>query len=50
MAVVVVSLAYRVLSPDVAAQALTVRAPVPVKEEMFVRIGGIDQWIHHQGK
>jgi len=33
----------------VAAQTLQVRAPERVKEEMFVRIGGIDQWITIKG-
>lgn len=49
MAVVAVSLAYHFSPPDVGAQALTVRTPDPVKEEMFVRIGGIDQWITIKG-
>lgn len=41
------SLACQIFPSDVAAQALP--APKPVKEEMFVRIGGIDQWITIKG-
>jgi pimeloyl-ACP methyl ester carboxylesterase len=36
-------------SSALAAQALPTRAPARVKEEMFVRIGGIDQWITIKG-
>jgi hypothetical protein len=41
--------AYHVLPENAAAQALPVRAPERVKEEMFVRIGSIDQWITIKG-
>jgi len=42
-----VSHSYAVIPQNTAAQ--TARAPEPVKEEMFVRIGGIDQWITIKG-
>jgi pimeloyl-ACP methyl ester carboxylesterase len=45
ISIVSVSLSYHVLPQNVAAQTLQVRAPERMKEEMFVRIGGIDQWI-----
>jgi pimeloyl-ACP methyl ester carboxylesterase len=37
------------LPRNAAPQALPVRAPERLKEEMFVRIGGIDQWITIKG-
>lgn len=43
VAVVALSLAYPAIRQHATAQP--VRAPAQVKEEMFVRIGGIDQWI-----
>ncbi|MGB7761147.1 MAG: hypothetical protein WBL61_15040 [Bryobacteraceae bacterium] len=48
------SLGYPALSQNATTQALSVRAPEPVKpesvkEETFVRIGGIDQWITIKG-
>lgn len=45
------SLAYHVFPPNGIAQSSPAPAPVPVKikEEMFVRIGGIDQWITIKG-
>jgi pimeloyl-ACP methyl ester carboxylesterase len=49
IAVVVLSLAYPVLPQNTATHALLVRAPERVNEEMFVRIGGIDQWITIKG-
>jgi pimeloyl-ACP methyl ester carboxylesterase len=48
-AVIAVSLAYRALPQNVAGGALLTAARKPVKEEMFVRIGGIDQWITIKG-
>jgi pimeloyl-ACP methyl ester carboxylesterase len=38
-----------VLPNNTAAQALPTRGPNPIKEEMFVQIGGIDQWITIKG-
>ena len=49
VAIVAVSLAYPALAQNAAAQALPVRTPERVREEMFVRIGGIDQWITIKG-
>ena len=49
VAVVVLSLAYPAPPQNAATQASPVRAPERVKEEMFVRIGGIDQWITLKG-
>ena len=49
VAVVALSLAYPTLPQNAAAQALPVHAPEQVKEELFVRIGGIDQWITIKG-
>jgi pimeloyl-ACP methyl ester carboxylesterase len=49
VAVVALSLAYHALPQGVAAQALPARAPEPVNEEKFVRIGGIDQWVTIKG-
>jgi len=49
VAVVVLSLAAPAPPQNAATQALPVRAPERVKEEMFVRIGGIDQWITIKG-
>jgi len=43
--IVSLSLVYPALSQSTGAQV----SPVPVKEEMFVRIGGIDQWITIKG-
>jgi pimeloyl-ACP methyl ester carboxylesterase len=37
------------LAQNVAAQALLTRSPEPINEEMFVPIGGIDQWITIKG-
>jgi pimeloyl-ACP methyl ester carboxylesterase len=48
-AVLALSLAYPALPQNAAAQALHAHAPEPAKEEMFVRIGGIDQWITIKG-
>jgi pimeloyl-ACP methyl ester carboxylesterase len=44
-----VSLSHLVPPENVDAQALPVRPLARVKEEMFVRIGGIDQWITIKG-
>jgi pimeloyl-ACP methyl ester carboxylesterase len=44
-----VVLAYYVFPHDAAAQSLDARALKPVKEEMFVQIGGIPQWITIKG-
>jgi pimeloyl-ACP methyl ester carboxylesterase len=49
VAVVVLSLAYPALPQNAATRALPVRTPEGVKEEMFVRIGGIDQWVTIKG-
>lgn len=49
VAIVAVSLAYPALAQNAATQALSVRTPERVREEMFVRIGGIDQWITIKG-
>src|SRR5208337_4185039 len=49
LAAVAVSLAFPTLPQSAAAQALPVRAPERIKEETFVRIGGIDQWITIKG-
>jgi len=43
------SLAYSSPVPDAAAQALPDHAAPQVNEELFVRIGGIDQWITIKG-
>jgi len=48
-ALIVLSLACPVFSPGAAAQVSTARAPESVNEKMFVRIGGIDQWITIKG-
>jgi pimeloyl-ACP methyl ester carboxylesterase len=42
-------LVYPVPAQAAVVQALPVRVPQRVKEEMFVRIGGIDQWITIKG-
>jgi pimeloyl-ACP methyl ester carboxylesterase len=42
-------LAYHVFSPNTAAQVSPTRKPLPIKEEKFVQIGGIDQWITIKG-
>jgi hypothetical protein len=47
--VVALSLAYPLLPWNAAVQVLPARTPDPIKEEMFVRIGGIDQWITIKG-
>jgi pimeloyl-ACP methyl ester carboxylesterase len=47
--VVALSLAYPLLPQNAAARVSPTRAPEPIKEEMFVRIGGIDQWITIKG-
>jgi pimeloyl-ACP methyl ester carboxylesterase len=49
VAVVPLSVVYPALSQNAAAQALPARAPELVKEQMFVQIGGIDQWITIKG-
>jgi pimeloyl-ACP methyl ester carboxylesterase len=49
IAVAAVSLAYPALPQNAAAQALPVRPPERVNEEMFIRIGGIEQWITIKG-
>jgi pimeloyl-ACP methyl ester carboxylesterase len=50
MAVVTLTFAFSALPSNGAAQALPVTPPERVKEEMFVRIGGIDQWISIRGE
>jgi pimeloyl-ACP methyl ester carboxylesterase len=45
ISIISVSPSDHALLQNAAAQTLPVRAPERVKEEMFVRIGGIDQWI-----
>jgi pimeloyl-ACP methyl ester carboxylesterase len=47
--IVALSLAYPAFPQNAAAQTLPVRAPQRVNEEMFVRIGGMDQWITIKG-
>jgi pimeloyl-ACP methyl ester carboxylesterase len=47
--VVALSLTYSALALNTSPQVLPTRAPKPIKEEMFVRIGGIDQWITIKG-
>lgn len=49
LAAVAVSLAFPALPQSGAAQALPVRTPERIEEEMFVRIGGLDQWITIKG-
>lgn len=49
VAVLALSLAYPALPQNTAAQALPVHPPERVREEMFVQIGGIDQWITIKG-
>lgn len=49
MAVVALTLAYPVVPQSPAAQVDSVRTPGQIKEEMFVRIGRIDQWITIKG-
>jgi pimeloyl-ACP methyl ester carboxylesterase len=49
VATVALSLAYPALPQNPAEQTLTVRVAERVSEEMFVRIGGIDQWITIKG-
>jgi pimeloyl-ACP methyl ester carboxylesterase len=49
MVVVALSLAYGGLPRYIAAQGLPAAAAKPVNEEMFIRIGGIDQWITIKG-
>jgi pimeloyl-ACP methyl ester carboxylesterase len=46
---VIASLAYCVFLHNVAAQSLGASAPKAVKDEMFVQIGGIPQWITIKG-
>jgi predicted alpha/beta-fold hydrolase len=48
-AIVRLSLVYPAFPQIAAAQALPVRIPEGVKEELFVPIGGIDQWITIKG-
>ena len=43
------SLSFLVLPQNVEAQTSLVRPANPIQEEMFVRIGGIDQWITVKG-
>jgi pimeloyl-ACP methyl ester carboxylesterase len=47
--VVTLTLAFPAFPQNSSTQLLPVGAPEPVKEEMFVRIGGIDQWITIKG-
>jgi pimeloyl-ACP methyl ester carboxylesterase len=47
--IIATSLAYPAFPQNAAAQALPVRVPQPINEEMFVGIGGIDQWITIKG-
>jgi len=49
VAALVLSFAYPVLPQNATTQVLPVRTPKPVKEEMFVQIGGIPQWITIKG-
>ena len=49
LAGVALGLAYPALAQNAVAQALPARTPELVKEEMFVRIGGIEQWITIKG-
>jgi pimeloyl-ACP methyl ester carboxylesterase len=49
LAALVLSLAYLALPQSATVQALPVPAPERIQEEMFVRIGGIDQWITIKG-
>jgi len=49
VAALALSLGYPAFLQNATAQALPVRTPEPVKEEMFVRIGNIDQWITIKG-
>jgi len=49
VAIVALSLVYPALPQNATTQPLPARAPAPVREEMFVRIGGIDQWITIKG-
>jgi pimeloyl-ACP methyl ester carboxylesterase len=49
LGVVVLSFAYPFIPRNAGAQVSPNRAPEPIKEEMFVRIGGIDQWITIKG-
>jgi pimeloyl-ACP methyl ester carboxylesterase len=48
-AILAVTLVYLSLPRNAAAQALPARAPQPINEEMFVPIGGINQWITIKG-
>ncbi len=50
LAVVVLGFAYHVLLQPIVAQPLRAQSAQRVKEEMFVRIGGIDQWITIKGE
>lgn len=49
LTLVCLCLAYPALSQSVETAPSTARAAEPIKEEMFVRIGGIDQWITIKG-
>ena len=49
LAVVVLSFSYPAASQNALTHALPGSTPERVKEEMFVRIGGIDQWITIKG-
>jgi pimeloyl-ACP methyl ester carboxylesterase len=49
MGVVVLSFAHPVIPRNAGTQLSPTRPPEPVKEEMFVRIGAIDQWITIKG-
>src|SRR5882762_8894706 len=49
IAVVALSLTCPAIRQHAGAQAVTASALGPVDEEMFVRIGGIDQWITIKG-
>ena len=46
---IAVSLPYQALPQDLARQAPLARMPERVVVEMFVRIGGIEQWITIKG-
>jgi len=49
LAAVALGLAYPALAQNAVAQALPARTSEPVNEEIFVRIGGIEQWITLKG-
>jgi pimeloyl-ACP methyl ester carboxylesterase len=49
VAVLAVSLACHAFPENVAAQATPAPSPKGIKEEMFVRVGGVDQWVTIKG-